>query len=240
MAHFDTAANIVNSAGKELGIIASDIADPWAETDQNIVQLCALFTRAGRMLVRARNWSSLRRHAIGSLDGLLRYIPLAEDCARFVDDSLWDRDGQQPWPGPATPAQWAALQNGGLVSTTLPPFRQEGNMLYFFTEPPAVDYSYEYISRYWVSVNTTDNPTEDAPDDPAQVIWFDEPLITSALKLAWLRAKQMDTTYAQAEYDGIYAACAGGDQAASTIRLTHPSGPRLLDQNNLPETGYGS
>lgn len=241
MAHFDTALNIINSAGKELGVVAADLSNPWGETDQNIVQLCSLLTRVGRMLVRARTWSHLtKEHSFATADGTADYA-LPSGFDRFKDATAWNRTTVWQLGGPFSPAQWQAVKARTAVGAVEKPFRIQANRLHLYPTPSAVeDIYYEYVSRFWVLETGQSAPNTDTVDTTTDVLWFDEPLLVSGLKLAWLRAKQMDTTYAQAEFDEVYRAVSGGDGAAPTFRLAGPSASGFIGDANLPDTGYGS
>lgn len=240
MAHFDTAANIVSNAALELGLTDEAIADPWASTDQNIIQLRTLLTRVGRMLVRARAWSHLtEEHTFATVNGTESYA-LPSGFERFLNSTAWNRTTDWPMGGPFSPAQWQAVKATTVAGTVIRPFRIRERLLYIYPTPTAAeDIYFEYITRYWVLESGQSSPNTDTVDAAADTLWFDEPLLVSGLKLAFLRAKQEDTTYAQAEYDEVFRAVAGGDGAATPIRITGGDS-FLLGMKNIPETGYGS
>lgn len=241
MPHFDTAANVINSAAKELALVSSAVADPWASTDENILQLTALLTRAGRMLVRARPWSHLvQEYTFSTVNGTASYA-LPTGFERFRDSTAWNRDTTMPMGGPLNSAQWQAVKAQTSSGMVVRPFRIQGNLLYIYPTPSAAEtIAYEYVSRYWVMPTGQTSPTTDEATATTDTIWLDEPLVVAALKLAFRRAKGFDTTAAQAEFDEVYSAAAGGDGAAPVLHLTSPSGVVLLSDANVPDTGYGS
>lgn len=240
MPHFDTAANIVSNAALELGLTQAALANPWASTDQNIIQLRTLLTRAGRMLVRARAWSQLiEEHTFNTVASTESYA-LPAGFERFLNCTAWNRDTDWPLGGPLSPQEWQAVQASTVAGTIIRPFRIRENLLYLYPVPTDAEaIYYEYISRYWVVESPATSPTSDAADTASDVIWLDEPLIVAALKLAWMRAKQEDTTFAQAEFDDAYRAAAGGDGAAPTIVIAGGS-DFMLGDKNVPDTGYGA
>lgn len=243
MAHFDTALNVLNNSALELGLIKAALSDPFASTDQNIIQLRSLLTRVGRMLVRARNWSHLTKEYTFNTAASTASYALPSGFDRFRFASAWNRDTVQPLGGPLDSAQWQMVKARTSVGTVVTPFRIFGNLLYLFPTPTAAEaIYYEYVSGLWVL------PTSGSPAAPTlttstiktDTLWFDEPLMVAGLKLAWHRAKQQDTTYAQAEYDEAYAAAAGGDGAAPGLTIAAPSGPKFLGDDNVPDTGFGA
>lgn len=241
MPHFDTAANIVSNAALELGLTQAALADPWASTDQNIIQLRTLLTRVGRMLVRARPWSQLIEEYTFDTVASTESYALPAGFERFLNSTAWNRDTTQPLGGPLSPQGWQAVSARTAAGTVVRPFRIRENLLYLYPTPTdAESIYYEYVSRYWVVESPATSPTADTVDTASDVIWLDEPLVVAGLKLAWMRAKQEDTTFAQAEYDDAYRAAAGGDGAAPTIVIAGCSDVRLLDDSNLPDTGYGA
>jgi hypothetical protein len=241
--HFDTALNVINNAALELGLIDSALSNPFTSTDQNIIQLRTLLTRVGRMLVRARPWSHLtREYTFNTVDGTESYaLPTGFD--RFRHATAWNRDTDWPLGGPFSPSQWQAVKTSTVAGAVVRPFRVFGNLLYLYPTPTAAEaIYYEYVSQYWVLpvAGSPTAPTLTVTATSTDVLWFDEPLLVAGLKLAFNRAKQRDTTYAQAEYDEVFRAVAGGDSAAPTVRIAGSNTVPLLGWQNIPETGYGS
>lgn len=240
MPHFDTSLNVLNNTALELGLIESALSNPFTSTDQNIIQLRTLLTRVGRMLVRAHPWTHLvEEHSFNTVASTESYA-LPAGFERFLNATAWNRDTSWPLAGPFTPAQWQAVQTRTALGTVVRPFRITQNLLYLFPVPTAAEeVAFEYVSRYWVMENGQTAPNADIADAAADTVWFDEPMVVAALKLAFTRAKQRDTTYAQAEFDECFRAAAGGDGGAPIIQIASASGLRLLGEDNLPDSGWG-
>lgn len=240
MAQFDTALNVLNSAGKELGVIASTVSNPYGETDQNIVQLCSLLTRVGRMLARARAWVDLtKEHTLSTADGTASYA-LPADFVGFKDATSWNRTSQHP-NLPVSGPQWQMVKAQTSTGMVAKLFRVWRNELHIYPTPSAVEtVAFEYRSSRWVAETGQSTPNETTADATTDTLWFDEALLVAGLKLAWLRAKQMDTTYAQAEFDEVYRAAAGGDGVAPILNLTGGFHGPFLDETNLPDSEWGS
>lgn len=242
MPHFDTAANVISNAALELGLVAEAIANPFSSTDSNIIQLRTLLTRVGRMLVRARDWSQLTREYTFNTVASTASYALPSGYERMKNQTAWNRTTVFPLGGPADSQAWQELKARTASGAVVYPFRIFGNLLYLYPTPTAVEaIYYEYISQFWVLpvVGSPTVPTLTVSATSTDVLWFDEPLLVAGLKLAFLRAKSRDTTYAQAEFDEVYRTAAGGDGAAPVISIVGSSGTKFLGDDNIPDTGFG-
>lgn len=241
MSDFTTADNIINDAAVELGLKTADITDPWASTDQNIIQLIRLLKRVGRFLVRARDWSHLTREYTFPTVASTPSYALPTGFSRVKDATAWNRTTYMPLGGPANGVQWQMMKATTSAGTVIRPFRVFGNLLYLYPTPTAAEnIYYEYVTNYWVMPTGQTTPTTSAPTAITDTLWFDESLLVSGLKLAFLRAKGFPTDGAQAEFNDCYAAAAGGDGSAPSLSMGNPKGFRLLDLDNVSDTGYGS
>lgn len=239
MAQYETANTIISDSAVELGLVSSPITNPFASPDPNILQLCALLKTVGRRLRNAHDWSQLRFSVVQQLSIATAIYDLPLGFDRLVHNGVWNSTQQRPI-FPATPAEWAMLRNTA-SSLLQPPYRLEGNKLVFYIEPPAADdIDIAYLTYYWVSTdNAASVPSTDVPADTLYC-WFDSHLLICALKLAFKRAKQMDSAAEQQDYEDAFAASTGANDAARTLRMAGRTRPHFIDASNLPETGYGS
>jgi hypothetical protein len=240
LAHFDTAHNIVNSAALELGQISTAVADVFASTDANVVQLIAFLNRVGKGLCRARPWTHLTKEFEIEAEPLVENYELPADFERMLAETFWDRTNVRQM-GPAISARaWQTLKartNSGISYY----YRTRGNYLWLTPIPAAADLLYlEYQSNYWVRPFGQTTPTLREATLVTDTVWFDEALMVAAVKLMWLRTKGEDYSAAQAEYDATYASAAGADGPTPILNATQCAAPPLIDESNLPETGYGS
>lgn len=234
MPGFDTAATIVSDVALELGLVTSAISNPWAATDQNVVQLTALLKPTGRELVKAHPWSQLMRAGFIDLDGTEPYPFILSswvtDFGRLVDDTMWNTDGNHY--GVATPQQWRQLRATSVSGLTYL-MRIESDLIYFDPQPGSGEHiDFNYISRNWGAAAFA----KEAPTAATDVIQFDPHLFTRALKLRWLTAKGFDTGAAFADYTAALNAAKGQDGAAPVLSL---GGGRRMPYPNVPETGFG-
>lgn len=236
---FDTAANVLNDALLELGLIASPLADPFASTDPNVVGMCAHLKALGRELVRRRNWSHLQRtHTFDTEDGTESYA-LPADYIAMAPQTHWNRSTSQPLGGPVGGREWQTLKSGTGASTITYTFRVQQNFLFLHPTPTeATSIAYEYRSGYWVAETANTDPASDAPDEATDVLWFDGHLLSRGLKWRWRTGKRMEATAELNEYMEALTQAEGLDGAAPDIDLA--AGARIRPRGNVPETGWGS
>lgn len=239
--HFDTPDNIINSAGKELGLWTTTVSNPFSSTDDNCLMLVALLNRVGRMLVKARPWSWLtREYTFATVNGTASYaLPTGFD--RIRDQTHWNRTTALPLGGPASAQAWQMMKARTATGTVVRPFRVFGNLLYLYPTPTAAEnVYYEFITSYWVRPTAQTVPTATSTTLITDTLWFDETLMVAGLKLAFARAKGRDATGPQAEYDECYRAAAGGDSTAPIVSAVPSAAAMLLGAGNIPDTGMGS
>jgi hypothetical protein len=103
----------------------------------------------------------------------------------------------------------------------------------------------EYCSKYWCGPST-----EVIPVQPTQSLFqadsdiclaFDEDLITKSLKWRMLKAKGMSYSEEFDEYEDSRDRLAGRQTMPRNLPLNAQStGIRLLNSQNVPDTGFGS
>jgi hypothetical protein len=242
---FDTAANIINDAAVEIGL--NPVADPFAAYDGNFIQLARLLRSCGRELVQSRDWTYLRKeHAFTTVQGTSAY-DLPSDFLRMYDQSGWNRTNRLPLGGPLSPQEWQYLKARlvGVVFTVL--FRPMNRQIHLYPDvntPGGYAIAFEYGSSYWVSspaaptVLSSDKPTEND-----SIIWFDPLLMVRALKLAFLKAKGLDTTAAEQDYAITLNAAMGMDAPSKVLNLNRTSmdpSSVMIGGQSVPITGFGS
>ena len=85
--------------------------------------------------------------------------------------------------------------------------------------------------------------TLDAPIAATDVIWFNPLLVVRALKLAFLKAKGLDTTAAEQDYAATLNAVMGMDNPGKVLNLNRTSmdpSTVMVGGQSVPITGFGS
>lgn len=239
----DTAANIISDALTELGVITSDIANPYASTEQNVILACRLLKNLGRQLWREHNWSHLIREASFTTVAAQGYYSPPSAFGRLLDGTAWDRTAQLPLGGPLSGPEWQALAARNIAPTSPLQLRYYKGQLWLSSNastPADSTIYYEYITRFWVLVSGQTDTTLSAPTAGTDTIWFDPHLVKLGLKLEWLKAKGFDSAAAQTDFERALRQITGEDMPGAPLSLSMTSGERLLGDANLPDTGYGS
>lgn len=238
---YETVSSIISDVAVEVGL-SDPGANPFTSTDDNITQLLRLLTVAGRDLLRNFQWSQFRRETTVSLLVGVDTYALPSDFARMLDQTAWNRTTQLPLGGPLSSQQWQTLKAqvaGGVVDVY---FRVSGLNLEVTPVPQSTaTVALEYITEAWVQVDGDTTPTLDRPAAATDVVWFDPHLVTRKLRLLFLEAKGFDVTAARADFERAWDAATSADSAAPVLSLHRGFAGvgRLLDESNIPETGFG-
>lgn len=234
-----TVLQCLKQAAGELGLPVPPSA--VASTDEQAVQMLALFNSAGNELVRMYEWQFLRKTAtITLVEGQSRY-PLTSDFSKLINQTLWETNNVNSVFGEVTPRQWAYLNNS---STVVPEycFIIKNRAFEFAPVPSATnstlgDITYEYISNGWLSSYDIPNTYLNFAQSDLDVIQFDFWLIVKLLKLKMWEAKGLDTAALADDFNRYFANATGQDHGAPVLSLVN--GYSSLPPLGIPSTGYG-
>jgi hypothetical protein len=237
-----TAGEIINDAMSEIGLGTDP--DPYTSTDANFIQACSLLKSLGRDVVAFRGWSHLRgEHTFTTVAGQADY-PLPADYYSMVPQTGWNRSNLTPLVGPASPQVWNYLMAGNFGGTVNVTFRGMNRRLSIYPTTGGMDISFEYSSRYWVSLaGTPDTASSETPLHSTDLVWFSPLLMVRGLKMLMLRAKGFDSTGASQEYSRTLELAKSHDAPSPVLSVTYnrrSAGFRFIDGRNIPETGYGA
>jgi hypothetical protein len=239
---WQTVAEIVSDAAIEEGLILAPVDDPFASVDPNIIQLLAMLKSAGRSVVRERGWSHLtKEHTFQTVNGQAIY-PLPADFREMVDQSGWNRTTRFQMGGPINAELWQYAKAVTIAGTLQPWARFQGGNLSFTPTPVAVEtIAFEYRTWFWVKPHGQPDPSLDAPAAATDVVCLNHALMVCALKLAWEKAKRLDTTTAQADYDRALAAAMNEDSPSPEVPIGGggEKTPAKDVWGNVPQSGIG-
>lgn len=241
-----TLLQIVQAAVDELGSINRPTTI-IGTSDANVQQLLALANREGKELAaregRDGGWPQLRKeHTDTFEDGVANY-PFPSDLQYFINTTAWDRSQHWPLRGPVSPQEWQVVKSGTIGS--LGPrrrFRVMAGEIYFDPTPDSGDdgntFVLEYYSDTWCESNagtdqriwTADNDVPLLPDDCfiLGLIW------------RWRRAKGLDYQEEFNAYESLVSRELGRAGMAPVLDITGSTdGVRLIDESNIPDSGFG-
>jgi hypothetical protein len=173
---------------------------------------------------------------------------LPSDIDHFITQTFWDRNFRWQLLGPLNAQEWQVLKSG--ISPTGPRrrFRIVGNQFYidpvpgFSTSDNGAIEAFEYYSNGWCQSagGTSGTPQTQFLADTDNYCLDDE---TLTLGLIWRYRSAKGLPYAQEKemYDNLVQRVQARDGAARNLPLNaSSSGVRILNSQNVPDTGFGS
>lgn len=166
---------------------------------------------------------------------------LPTDFAFFITQTFWDGNFRWQLLGPLEAQEWAVLKFG--ISPTGPRrrFRIIDNA--FFVDPVPNDngslIAYEYYSANWVQ--SILGVTQSAFMLDTDQSLLDDDLMIYGLKWRYKQRAGLDYTQEKDDYDKALQRVMSRDGGNRNLPLNaSASGIRLLNNQNVPDTGFGS
>lgn len=172
---------------------------------------------------------------------------LPSDFAYLIAQTEWDRNFRWQLLGPIDAQEWQVIKSG--ISPVGPRMRMRIMQGRFYINPVGSASSvytdtiaYEYVSNAWVAVTaapTTGVKTAYTLDTDVSII--PEDLILLSLKWRYLRAKGLDYEEEYDQFAEKLDRTIGRSASNRSLPLNaRASGIRLLNSQNVPDTGFGS
>lgn len=208
--------------------------------DRSIVQLVGFANSIGRRLVKTHIWRQLKRAGTITTVATQEAYPLPADWGRQIPETEWDQTLRWPVTGPYNSQEWGILKYGYPSSIPYVRFRIFGSSFVLDPVPAASGrlIQFEYVSNRWVLDSGSTPKAAFSADDDTCI--FDDELMIIGLRLWWQRAKGFDSTIEQNEFDDLLSVMKAQDASSRTLSLSPRSRSFLLDEDNLPDTGYTS
>jgi len=215
-------------------------------TDGTAVQMLALLNREGKELAKRvgqnEGWPILRKEYTFSLVVGTASYDLPADFGYFINATGWDRSRKWQLVGPVSPSEWQFLKSGYPATGFLYRFRIMQGQIYFDPTPNDVSsIAIEYYSKYWATVTGGTTPTKETFTVDTDIPLLDDFLLELGLKWRYLRAKGLDYEQEYRTYEDAVERALGRSTTGRDLSLnSQPGIHRLIDQRNVPDTGYGS
>jgi hypothetical protein len=232
---------LVQQAALELGLAkpTTVVGNP----DQQVSQLLALAQREAReMMTRGTaigGWQMLRKEYAFSMVATQEAYPMPADIDHLIPGTFWDRSFRWQLLGPLSPQEWQVLKSG--ISPTGPRrrFRIFGGMFEINPVPSDTNQlAYEYYSVNWCQSATAVGQNRWLADTDTYLL--DDDTLVMGLIWRFRRAKGLDYDTERAEWDACVDRMLARQAGSRSLPLNlSSSGPHLLNQMNVPDTGYG-
>lgn len=162
---WSTAKEIVNDVAIEVGVIDADLDDPFASEDQAIRQMCRLLKKAGRDVVREREWSHLTRESTFTTIANQKEYDLPADFRAVIPRTAWDRSSRRKLGGPLSPQEWQIAKGWKAGYANIVYWRPANGKLWLLEDNLAADLTiaFEYRTNWWASDPSGTAPTKEAP-----------------------------------------------------------------------------
>jgi hypothetical protein len=235
--------SMVQTACDELGIPRPSAVA--GSTNADALQLFALMNRTGKDLQgregAAGGWPQLREEYTFTTVVSTAAYDFPADLQYFMNTTAWDRDQKWPLQGPVSPQTWQVLKSGTIGSVgPRTRFRVMAGQIYLDPTPTATnDLVFEYYSNQWCTDSTGVTGKELFSSDGDLPVLPDD-LFILGLKWRYLRAKNLDYDEDFNAYEDYISKELGRATMAPILRLDGASsGLRLIDEDNIPDAGYG-
>lgn len=239
-----TLLQIITASCDELGIQRPTTV--VGSSDQQVQQLLALANREGQELSAREGinggWPQLvKEHTITTVSSQADYA-FPSDLQYFVNTTAWDRSQKWPLRGPISPQEWQVLKSGTIGSVgPRTRFRIKAGEIFLDPTPATSGDTLviEYYSDTWCESSAGTDQRLWAADN-------DVPLLPDdcfILGLIWRfrRAKGLDYQEEFNSYEALVTRELGRSGMAPVLDMAGGmSGVRFIDEDNIPDSGYGT
>lgn len=229
---------LVQQACRELALPVPNAV--VSSTSEQTVQMFGLMTALGQELIEeGHDWQPLIEVGTITTTGT-GSSSLPADFLRPVNGTWWDRTQNWKLRESVLPQGWRWLNESSLANASpIASVRVVGNTIqYYPTTNSGNTFAFDYIRKTWV-VDGDDSSEKATFTKDADTCVFRDRLMINGLKFKFMEAKGFDATPYYRSFM-LSMDSAKGEAGAPTLSLTG-GGPstRLLDYNNVPDSGYG-
>lgn len=170
------------------------------------------------------------------------------DFDRVIDDTEWDKSDHWQLLGPSTAQQWEYLFSGWIATGPRAVFRFLGNKFAIWPAQNNDLYmGFEYLSNLWVTAAAGVAPTKTAFSADTDTCSFPDRLMIESLKLRWRVAyptPALAAMYTKEEIQSgfpsrILNIAKAADAGSQSLSMSARKPSLLLDERNIPDSGYG-
>lgn len=236
-----TLLQLTQQAANEIGIPEPAIL--FGGQDETSKQLLALAQREGKEFsAQAKDrggWQNLHKeYTFTTVASQVAYA-LPSDFEYFVDRTYWDDAFKWELIGPINAQEKQILRYGVIATGPRRKFYVRGNQMYLDPVPSSADnIAYDYYSNAWCESSSGTDQSRWAAD--TDVYKLDEDCFVLGLKWRYLRSKGLEYAQEKLDYNMEMQRVMARDGGARDLPLEGGGyGARFIDDNNIPETGFG-
>jgi hypothetical protein len=159
---------------------------------------------------------------------------------RMISDTNWDRTDHWRNLGTKSSQDWQFLQGGIISIGPRERYRIYNNKFRIFQALTTVyNFSFEYVSNYWVCATGSDQGTKEAFTADSDTCVFPDDLMLAGLKFYFLKAKKLDYSIELGEFMRTLSYCKAQDVPVSAMSLAPVGmnqlvGPWSVQDGNWP------
>lgn len=163
---------------------------------------------------------------------------LPSDWQRPIPNTQWDKTRRWVMLGPTAPQMWQWLKSGYIATGPRIHYRILGNKFQIWPQIAANEYlGFEYVSKNWAYNSGGTAQSSMATD--ADTCVYDDSLMIAGLKKLYWEVKGFDTTRFEMDYQTVLNSLLAGDKGARILRMAGRPANILINQTNVPDSGYG-
>lgn len=191
-------------------------------SEPDAMELMEFANQEGEEAARRHNWQALQREqTFTSVATETQTGMVPADLERFINETFWNRTTRRRMIGPIDPQAWQAMK----AQTTTPIdnwFRRRGDDILIYPAPTAGQtLAFEYVSTQWCeSAGGTGQAAFAADTDVSRL---PDRLFVLGVRWRFLRAKGLDYSPAQEEYEAAMQVAILGDVPRRTASLASES-----------------
>jgi hypothetical protein len=240
---YKNAGDIISEVGIDVGLPVT--LDPFQSQDAQYQRMITQLNLSGNALLTLYAWARLtQKTTITTIPGQT-YYPLPDDFSAMIPGTTWRKDQNfVPGYGTVSAQTWEYLVNVPIVGTINVIYREQlGGLGVLPTPTQAYSFTFEYISRGWVTDAQQTGAYRDNVTQASDIVLFDPLLISRYLKMRWLKSTGFDASDATDEFNLLLDNRSSTDTSKpklSAAGVLAPLGAPLISIANIPQTGYGS
>lgn len=166
--------------------------------------------------------------------------PLPSGYDRMISDTNWDRTNHWRNLGTKSSQDWQFLQGGIISIGPRERYRiYNGKFRIFQALTTVYNFSFEYVSNYWVCAAGSSTGTKPAYTADTDTSIFPDDLMLAGLRFYFLKAKKLDYGAELAEFNRALSYCKAGDvpvsaQSLAPVGMNQLVGPWSVQDGNWP------